>query len=84
MVIVIVGIKIVDYNIAEIISNLKCIYNQVGLEKFVDAIKSTTKKLLIMILQNVLENKNKFERFVDIPSVCVGRSRQYSKESKLN
>ena len=36
-----------------------------------------------MILQKVLENKNKFERrFVDILSVCVGRSRQYSKESK--
>ena len=54
-----------------------------GLKKFVDAIKGTTKKLLLMILQKVLENKNKFERrFVDILSVCVGRSRQYSKESK--
>ena len=41
------------------------------------------KKLLLMILQKVLENKNKFERrFVDILSVCIGRSRQYSKESK--
>ena len=38
----------------------------------------TIKKLLLMILQNVLENK--FERrFVDILSVCVGRS---SKESE--
>ena len=36
-----------------------------------------------MILHKVLENKNKFERrSVDILSVCVGRSRQYSKESK--
>ena len=36
-----------------------------------------------MILQNVLENKNKFERrFVEILSVCVGRSRQHCKESK--
>ena len=36
-----------------------------------------------MILQKVLENKKKFERrFVDILSVCVGRSRQYNKESK--
>ena len=33
-----------------------------SLKRFVDAIKSTTKKLLLMILQNVLENKNKFER----------------------
>ena len=47
-----------------------------GLKKFVDAIKSTTKKLLLMILQKFLENKNKFERrFVDILSLCVGRSR---------
>ena len=54
-----------------------------GLEKFVDTIKGTTKKLLLMILQNVLKNKNRFERrFVDILSVCVGRSRQYNKESK--
>ena len=54
-----------------------------GLKKFVDAIKGTTKKLLLMILQKVLENKNKFERrFVDTLSVCVGHSRQYSKESK--
>ena len=35
-----------------------------GLKKFVDAIKGTTKKLLLMILQKVLEKK--FERFVDI------------------
>ena len=76
--------KKVNYNIAEIISNLKSIYNQMGLKKFVDAIKGTTKKLLLMILQKVLENKNKFERrFVDILSVCVGRSRQYSKEVNL-
>ena len=75
--------KKVNYNIPEIISNLKSIYNQMGLKKFVDAIKGTTKKLLLMILQKVLENKNKFERrFVDILSVCVGCSRQYSKESK--
>ena len=54
-----------------------------GLKKFVDAVKGTTKKLLLMILQKVLENKNRFERrFVDILSVCVGRSRQYRKESK--
>ena len=54
-----------------------------GLKKFVDTIKGTTKKLLFMILQNVIENRNKFERrFVDILSVCVGRSRQYDKESK--
>ena len=46
-----------------------------GLKKIVDDIKGTTKKLLLMILQKVLENKNKFERrFVDILSVCVGRS----------
>ena len=65
------------------IINLKSIYNQMDLKKFVDAIKGTTKKLLLMTLQKVLENKNKFERrFVDILSVCVGRSRQYSKESK--
>ena len=31
----------VNYNIAEIISNLKSIYNQMGLKKFVDAIKGT-------------------------------------------
>ena len=74
--------KNVNYNIAEIISNLKSIYNQMGLKKFVDAIKGTTKELLLMILQKVLVNKNKFERrFVDILSVCVGRSRQYT-ESK--
>ena len=54
-----------------------------GLKKFVDAIKGTTKNLLLMILQKVLVNKNKFERrFVDILSVCVERNRQYSKESK--
>ena len=41
-----------------------------GLKKFVDAIKGTTKKLLLMILQKVLVNKNKLERrFVDILSV---------------
>ena len=74
--------KKVNYNIAKIISNLKYIYNQMGLKKFVDAIKGTTKKLLLMILQKVLENKNKFESFVDILSVCAGRSRQQSKESK--
>ena len=68
--------KKVNYNIAKIISNLKSIYNQRGLKKFVDAIKGTTKKLLLMILQKVLVNKNKFERrFVDILSVRVGRSR---------
>ena len=53
-----------------------------GLKKFVDTIKGTTKKLLLMILQNVLENKNKFKRCVDILSVCVVCSRQYDKESK--
>ena len=31
--------KKVNYNIAKIISNLKSIYNQMGLKKFVDAIK---------------------------------------------
>ena len=72
--------KKVNYNIPEVISNLKSISHQMGLKKFVDAIKGTTKKLLLMILQKVLENKNKFERrFVDILSVCVGRSRQYNK-----
>ena len=75
--------KNVNYNIAKIISNSKSIYNQMGLKKFVDAIKGITKKLLLMILQKVLVNKNRFERrFVDILSVCVGRNRQYSKESK--
>ena len=52
--------KKVNYNIAEVISNLKSIYNQMGLKKFVDDIKGTTKKLLLMILQKVLVNKNKF------------------------
>ena len=75
--------KKVNYNIAKIISNLRSIYNQMGLKKFVGAIKGTTKKLLLMILQKVLENENKFKRrFVDILSVRVGCSRQYSKESK--
>ena len=32
-------------------------YNQMGLKMFVDAIKGTTKKLLLMILQKVLKNK---------------------------
>ena len=37
-----------------------------GLKKFVDVFKGTT-KLLLKILQKVSENKNKFERrFVDI------------------
>ena len=63
--------KKVNYNIAEIISNSKSIYNQMGLKKFVDAIKGTTKKLLLMILQKVLENENKFERrFVDNLCSC--------------
>ena len=37
--------KKVNYNIAEIISNLKSIYNHMGLKKFVDAIKGTTNML---------------------------------------
>ena len=74
-----------DYNIVEIISNLKFVYKQMGIKKFIDAIKGTTRKLLLSILQKVLENRNKFERrFVDIISAFVGRSRRYSKESESN
>ena len=70
-----------DLDIIEIIKNLKSIYDQNGIKKFVDAIKGTTKKLLSKILQKVLENKNKYERrFVDIIAVWVGHSRNYSKE----
>ena len=71
------------YNINEIINNLKSVYFEMGLKKFVDAIKGTPKKLLLNILQRVLEIRNKFERrFVDIISAYVGHSRQYSKESE--
>ena len=70
-------------DIIEIISNLKMIYDKMGIKKFVDAIKGTTNKLLVNILQKVLEHRNKFERrFVDIISAYVGHSRQYRKEQK--
>ena len=72
-----------SHDIAEIIKNLKSIYDHMGLKKFVDAIKGTTKKLLVNILQKVLVNKNKFERrFIDIISAHVGHSRLYSKEQE--
>lgn len=74
-----------SHDIIEIISNLKSIYDQMGIKKFVDAIKGTTNKLLLNILQKVLEHKNIFERrFVDIISAYVGHSRQYSKENESN
>ena len=74
-----------DYNIVTAIDNLKSIYNKMGIKKFVDAIKGTTRKLLLKILQKVIVNSNKFERrFVDIISAYVGHSRRYSKESESN
>ena len=68
-------------NIDEVIRNLKTIYEQNVIKKFVDAIKSTTNKLLLNILQKVLEHKNQFERrFIDIIAAYVGHSRKYRKE----
>ena len=48
------------------LKGLKSIYNKMGLKKFVDVFKGTTKKLLLKILQKVSENKKFERRFVDI------------------
>ena len=75
----------INYNLDLIINNLKLIYNQHGLKKFVDTLKGTSKKLLTNILHKILPISNQFERrFVDIISAYIGHCRRYSNESKSN
>ena len=70
-------------NIDIVVNNLKLIYNEKGLKKFVDAIKGTPKKLLLKILNKVLPKRNQFaRRFVDVISAYVGHCRQYSRVGK--
>ena len=73
------------FDIEEVANNLKIVYFQGSIKKFIDAVKGATNKLLLGILQYVLLNRLQFKRrFVDIVAAYVGHSRKYTKESKTN
>ena len=79
------NIKKTQLNVDDVISDLKFIYNNYEVKKYIDTIKGTNKKFLTKILQKILPISDQFDRrFVDIISAYVGHSREYSKISKSN
>ena len=63
-------------NVEDIIHDLKFMYNNYEIKRFIDTIKGTNNKLLTKILQNILLISSQFDRFVDIISAYVGHNRQ--------